>query len=145
MEIMEILFSYGNYLCSNIDYTTNLKNHLKFIQKTILKENITNEQIIWEYIEYEIRKFSISFSKQYANEKRTKAFILEKKLKQSETNTNFNFDDHYLECKNNLQQIYQEKTNAIKIRSKCNWYEFGEKSSKFFLNLKNQHVLQNQV
>ena len=27
---------------------------------------------------------------------------------------------------------------------KC-WYEFGEKSSKFFLNLEKQHALQNQV
>ena len=28
--------------------------------------------MIWEYIKYEIRKFSISFSKQYAKDKRTK-------------------------------------------------------------------------
>ena len=38
----------------------------KLIQKTILKENITGEQMIWLYIKYEIRKFCISFSKQYA-------------------------------------------------------------------------------
>ena len=61
-------------------------------------------------------------------------------MKQLEDNANFNFE-HYLECKNNLEQIYQEKTNG----SKCNWYELGEKSSKFFLNLENQHALQNQV
>ena len=36
--------------------------------------------MIWEYIKYEIRKFSISFSKQYAKDKRTKAIILEQKL-----------------------------------------------------------------
>ena len=71
--------------------------------------------MIWEYIKYEIRTFSISFYKQYAKHKRTKTFILEKKLKQLETNANFNFDDYYLECKNNFKQIYQEKTNGIKI------------------------------
>ena len=89
-----------------------------------------------EYIKYEIRKYSISFSKQYAKDKPTKTFILEKKLKQLEGNVNFNFDKHYLECNNNLEQTYQEKANGIKIRSKCDWYEFGEKSSNFFLNLK---------
>ena len=47
--------------------------------------------------------------------------------------------------KNNLDQTYQEKANEIKIRSKCDWYEFGEKSSRFFLNLANQHASQNQV
>ena len=66
-------------------------------------------------------------------------------MKELEAKANFKFDDHYLECKNNLEQIYQEKANGIKIRSKCDWYEFGEKSSKFFLNLEKQHVLQNQV
>ena len=139
------LWKFNNSLCSNIDYTTKLKNHLKLIQKAILKEIITDEQVIWKYIKYEIRKFSIEFSKQYAKDKRTKIFILENKLKQLEANANFQFDDHYLECKNNLEQIYQEKANGIKIRSKCDWYEFGEKSSKFFLNLEKQHALQNQV
>ena len=47
-----------------MDYTTKLKNHLKFIQKTILKENINDDQMIWQYIKYEIRKFSINISKQ---------------------------------------------------------------------------------
>ena len=111
-----------------------MKTHLKLIHETILKENITDEQGIWEYIKYEIRKFSIKFSKQYAKDKRTKTVILENKLKQLVANANFQFDDHYLECKNNIEEIYQEKANGIKI-SKCDWYKFGEKSSKFFLNL----------
>ena len=37
--------------------------------------------MIWEYIKDEIRKFSVKFSKQYAEDKRTKIFILEKKIK----------------------------------------------------------------
>ena len=65
-------------------------------------------------------------------------------MKQLEANVNFNFDNHYLECKIYLEQIHQEKANGIKIRSKCDWYKFGEKSSKFFLNLEKQHALQNQ-
>ena len=34
-----------------------------------------------------------------------------------------------------LNIIYQEKTNGIRIRSKCGWYEHREKSAKFFQNL----------
>ena len=59
----------------------------------------------------------MSFSRQYVKDKRTKTFTIEKKLKELEANANFNFDNHYLECKNNLEQIYQEKANGIKIRS----------------------------
>ena len=83
------LWKINNSSCSNIDYTTKLKNHLKLIQKTILKENITDEQVILECIKYEIRKFSIEFSEQFAKDKRTKTFILENKLKQSEVMQTF--------------------------------------------------------
>ena len=69
--------AYGN---STILYAVILITLLKLIRKTMLKENITDEQMIWEYIKYEIRKFSISFSKQYAKDKRTKEIILEQKL-----------------------------------------------------------------
>ena len=67
--------------------------------------------MIWEDMKYEIRKFSIKLSKQYAKDKRTKTFILEKKFKNLEAKANFHFDDHYLECKSNIEQIYQEKAN----------------------------------
>ena len=62
------LWRFNSSLCRNIDYTTKLKNHLKLIQKAILKENITDEQLIWEYMKYEIWKFSIEFLKQCAKD-----------------------------------------------------------------------------
>ena len=54
-------------------------------------------------------------------------------------------DDNYLDYKNKLEQICNEKANGVKIRSKCEWYEFEEKSTKCFLNLEKQHALLNQV
>ena len=35
--------------------------------------------------------------------------------------------------------------NGIRVRSKYNWYEHREKSSKFFLNLEKSHAVQNQI
>ena len=37
-------------------------------------------------------------------------------------------DDNYLDYKNKLEQICNEKANGVKIRSKCEWYEFEEKA-----------------
>ena len=31
--------------------------------------------------------------------------------------------------------IYEEINNGIKIGSRCNWYELGEKSNKYLMNL----------
>ena len=62
--------------------------------------------------------------------------FLGKELKKLEKNLiNFLTNEYYLECKQKLQNIYAKKVNGIRIRSKCNWYENGEKSTKFFLNL----------
>ena len=58
---------------------------------------------------------------------------MEKKLKNLESSLNEpQIRDQYLECKDQLETIYTKKANGIKIRSKCNWYENGEKSTKFF-------------
>ena len=94
---------------------------------------------------YEIRKFSIWFSKEKAKKTRAETVTLENKLKELKQNPDCIFDRNYLDYKNKLEKIYEEKANGDKIRSKCEWYKFGEKSSKFFLNLKKQHALLNQV
>ena len=58
---------------------------------------------------------------------------------------NMNNQEEYNGCKTQLEQIYKIKANGIKIRSKCEWYEYGEKSSKFFLNLEKSRAMQGQV
>ena len=40
-----------------------------------------------------------------------------------------------IDCRNKLDKIYEQKINGMTIRRKCDSYEYGEKSSKFFLNL----------
>ena len=39
-----------------------------------------------------------------------------------------------------LEKIYDEIATGIRIRSKCNWYELGEKSNKYFLNLEKKNA-----
>ena len=44
-------------------------------------ERITDEQLCWEYIKYEIRKLSIHFSNKRAKKTRVEIATLENKLK----------------------------------------------------------------
>ena len=37
--------------------------------------------------------------------------------------------------KNNLSKVIGRKTQGAMVRSRARWYEFGEKNSKYFLNL----------
>ena len=70
---------------------------------------------------------------------------MENKLKTLEISPNFVNNPEYIETYEKLDKIYQEKTNGIRIRSKCNWYEHREKSSKLFLNLEKSRAVQNQI
>ena len=89
----------------------------------------------WECLKYEILKSTVSFSKK-TKSRREKKLHLEKKLKLLKGKLDCNdAKDEYNVCKGSLNVIYDQIANGIKIKSWCNWYELGEKSNKFFLNL----------
>ena len=72
--------------------------------------------------------------------------MLESELK--ELQGNLNTEDNiqiYKRYQKELDSIYDHITECIKIRSKCEWYERGEKSTKFFLNLDEKRGNQNQI
>ena len=48
-------------------------------------------------------------------------------------------------CKLELENIYDKKAEGAKIRSKCEWYQHGEKPTKFFLNLEKQKAINTTV
>ena len=72
--------------------------------------------------------------------------MLDNKLKELEGN--LNREDNIQSCnvyKEELDSIYDHITEGIRIQSKCDWYEHGEKSTKFFLNLEKKRGNQNQI
>ena len=79
-------------------------------------------------------------SKKVSQNARKSQCELEKKLKELESNlsSEANFNE-YTKCKKDLELIYERIAEGAKIRSKCRWYEEGEKSTKLFLNLKEKN------
>ena len=77
----------------------------------------------------------IDYSKTAAKIRRQHRINLEQELKNLENNLIFKengkFYSHY---RNELETIYDHIAEGIRIRSKCELYEHGEKSTKFFLN-----------
>ena len=93
-------------------------------------------------MKYNIRKYTIKFSKELAKNTNKTIDDLETKLKHYEKHENYVDNIDYKVCKLQLDEIYEKKAKGIR-RSKCNWYEHGEKSVKFSLNLKN--IVQSKV
>ena len=52
------------------------------------QDKITDKYLRWEVLKYEIRKFTIKFSKKLAREENKDRIILEKELKKLEKNLN---------------------------------------------------------
>ena len=48
-------------------------------------------------------------------------------------------------CKLELENIYDEKAEGAKIQLKCEWYQPGEKPTKFILNLEKQKGINTTV
>ena len=93
---------------------------------------LSNRQLKWELLKYEVRKFTINYTKQIAKEKRQQRIKLENQLKILEKN--LDEDDNlskYNNIKNELDAIYNHISEGTHIRSKCNWYEHNEKSTFF--------------
>ena len=97
-------------------------------------------------MKYEIRKFIINYSQKLAKERKENKTLLENKVKglEGNLNTEDNIQLHNI-YKKELDSIYDHIAEGIRTRSKCHWYEHGEKSTKVFMILEKKRCNQNQI
>ena len=129
-------WKFNNSLLQNNIFCDDLRKMITAFN--INNTHITDQQVRWELLKFELREFSIKFSKKLAHKKRERGIFLENIVKdfetKSKTHSIYN-EEIYLESKSELEQLHDRITQGIILRSKCQWYQDGEKSSKFFLNL----------
>ena len=68
-----------------------------------------------------------------------------KTLKLLERTANYLDNYKYISCKSKVDQFDKWNINSINIRSKYDWYEYSEKSTKLFLNLEKIRAHQNKI
>ena len=88
---------------------------------------IRDPQVRWKFLKFKIRKFLIEFSKLQAQYTKKEKMFLENNLKKVENNANYIENLKYIDCRIKLHKIYEKKVNGIRIKSKCGWFEYGEK------------------
>ena len=136
-------WKFNSSLLNNETFKINLRD---FIKNTKSKLNFNDTQLNWELLKYKIRKFIISYSKVIAKEERTRRLKLENTLKFLENNLTDNLKKQQYELlKCELDEIYDKIAEGVRVRSRCQQYEEGEKSNKFFLNLEKVRGSQGKV
>ena len=122
-----------------------------------LRENFANwrrqyadekKQLLWDLLKYEIRRFTTKYSKNKAKTRREEIKNLEKLISDYE-NTNIQVSseatEEYSTAKQRFEEINDEKAVGSILRSRCSWYEDGEKSSKFFLNREKNNAVKSSI
>ena len=140
------LWKFNNSSISNTIFVDEMKT---LIQKLIFRfENDTylTDQAKWEFLKYEIRKLRINFSKKLAQNSRKLQRDLETKIKNLEQDI-INEDklNEYKTAKDEFENFYDNGATGVNIRSKCDWYQYSEKSTKYFLNLEKQKAVNGTV
>ena len=78
-----------------------------------------------------MRSFSITYSKNKASDRKAECLNLENKVNRLEstltTDASEESKKEYEESKAKLEQLHDYFTQGAVIRSKCSWYEKGEK------------------
>ena len=95
-------WKFNSSLLSDQNYVRKIKN---LIQTFDSNQNfISNAQLKWELLKYEIRKFTINYSKKLAKERKENKTLLENKVRELEANLN---------TEDNIQSIMYTKKNLI--------------------------------
>ena len=74
-------------------------------------------------------------SRQFQKGLEQKITTLEQNLSAKE---NFN---EYVNTKKEFNKLHDKTADGVKIYSKCNWYQHGEKPTSFFLNLEKKRAI----
>ena len=86
-----------------------------------------------------MRQCSRNFSKDKAKKRKAKKLELESKVREFKEQLTIASNDQlindYNRCKEELESLYDCITDGIILHSRATWYEKGEKSTKYFLNL----------
>ena len=128
------------------------------IYKTKLKElfliweeqykGMDNHNLKWEIIKYEVRSFSISYSKKKSREKRDAKKKLERQLSLLEQEEYLQIEEIFRKIeatKDELNKLHLEEAQGSIIRSRAKWSEEGEKCTSYFLNLEKHNAIKKNI
>ena len=107
-------WKFNSSLTKDQNYITEIKKLIRSF--CTMNESLYNRQLKWELLKYEVRKFTINYTKRIAKEKRQQRTNLENQLKILEKC--LDKDDNlikYNAIKNELDAIYDNITEGIRI------------------------------
>ena len=123
-----VLWKFNNSLISNSDFVDEMKTLIQKVIFSLENDTYFADQVKWELWKYEIRTFAINFSRKLAQNSlklQTDLEIKTKNLKQNITDED-KFNEYKKTGKDELEDPYGNIATGVKIRSKCDWYQYDD-------------------
>ena len=139
---------------NDTEYVNQIKSIIKQTKDEYAQDDTVNPNLLWEMVKLKVREESLrygTFKKKKLSKKEVEIeqaiATLEKCL--SEFNNNKTQSEKvWLELegkKRELEAIIEYRTKGAILRSKSQWYNEGEKNTKYFLNLEKRHCKQGTI
>ena len=134
-------WKFSNSLTQDKEFVEAMKNAIPNFCKCA--SSFDDPIMKWEFVKYKCRDLSRKISIEKSRERKSRCVEMENRLAELENIITTNFSEEvitvYNNCKSDLESLHNYIKEGIIMRSKSNWYEFGEKSSKYFLNLEKRN------
>ncbi len=130
-------WKFNNSHLKSEEYVREVKN---IIQET-KNSNYDSYNGLWDTIKFKIKDYSIYYGKKYKKSRLTEKSLLEGKIDRikeyisQNVGANNNMISELTEAEARLDAIIKEDIDGVITRSKAQWVEHGERSSKYFFGL----------
>jgi exonuclease III len=145
-------WKFNNNLLTDVTYVKYIKTMIQ--QEINDNEHYQDKGFLWDYVKMRIRSETMLYSGKLNKERKEYLNKLEINIQESNDLYEIDPSQDNLEVltmhKNELIDLNKEKLAGIMFRSKCQWAEYGEKNSKYFLNLEkynyeNKHITKLEI
>ena len=113
------------------------------------RNELSDNRNIWDWMKYNIRAHAIQYSKRRAWERNEREKSLQENYAKAklifEVDPNDLNESILNSAKDLLELFYEEKVKGIIIRARASWFEHGEKSTKYFLNLEKRNDIKKHM
>lgn len=139
---------------TELEYVNQIKTTIQETYDEYKDDESVNPSLLWEMIKLKVREKSLRYSKIKTKQTKQRELSVEQTIAElQEELDNINTDDTLLshleeklnESRLELENIIEFRTKGAILRSKTRWYNEGEKSTKYFLNLEKRHYKQGTI
>ena len=131
-------WKFNSSVLEDEEYINELKAKIENYRNKYLY--LEDKGLTWDLMKMEVRGFTIAYAKRKAKEKRNEEKKLQEQLNEllaqsAQCKTNPLLRTKIQSIQMRLKRITNQKVKGAILRSKARWVEYGEKNTRYFVNL----------